>query len=307
MPDDLQDESLSDLFDERSRLLAMAFRILGSRADAEDAVQDTYARWYRMTDEERAAVRVPAAWLTTALGRVSLNMLGSARHRREQYVGQWLPEPTAARGAGPGTVAGAPGPVDPADRVTLDDEVSMALMVVLESLTPAERVVFVLHDVFRLPFDEIAGIVGRTTQACRTLASSARRHIADRRSGDADPEQQRRVVGSFWAAARSGDLAALVGLLDPHATATSDGGGHVRAALRVVAGADRVARFLLGALGKSDDLVAELENDGAEPQLVIRRGDMVVGVGSFHVVGERVADIWLVLNPEKLRTWNPES
>src|SRR5689334_5655567 len=169
-------ESVADLLDERARLLAIGYRMLGSRAEAEDAVQDTYVRWYRLTDEERDAIRVPAAWLTTTMTRVCLNVLGSARHRRESYVGQWLPEPVA-----PDSTLAPVEAADPADRVTLDDEVTMALMVVLESMTPAERVAFVLHDLFAYTFDEVAEMVGRSPQACRKLASSARQHVAEQR------------------------------------------------------------------------------------------------------------------------------
>lgn len=287
--------------DERARLMAIGYRMLGSRAEAEDAVQETYVRWYRLDAAEQAAIRNPAAWLTTAMTRVCLNVLDSARHRRETYVGEWLPEPLAvgsplARGAG--AVA-----ADPAEHAALADEVTMALMVVLDSLTPAQRVALVLHDVFGYPFDEIAEMVGRTPQAVRKLASRARRHVEEERRRDATPVQQRQVVESFMAACLTGDVAALVARLDPAAVATSDGGGQVRAALRPVVGADRVARFLVGAFRKSPDLEARLEDAGGETRLVLHRDGGVAAVATFRVVEDRVSNIWLTLNPRKLGSW----
>lgn len=296
-----QPESVAQLLDERARLMAIGYRMLGSRAEAEDAVQETYVRWYRMDATEQAAVRNPAAWLTTAMTRVCLNVLDSARHRRESYVGEWLPEPLAtgsplARGAEVLTT-------DPADHASLADEVTMALMVVLDSLTPAERVALVLHDVFGYPFDEIAEMVGRTPRAVRRLASTARRHVDEERRREVTPIQQRQVVESFMAACLTGDVATLVARLDPDAVATSDGGGQVRAALRPIVGADRVARFLVGAFSKSTDLEAELEDSGGETRLVLRRAGAVAAVATFRVVDSRVSNIWLMLNPRKLGSW----
>ena len=287
--------------DERARLLAIGYRMLGSRAEAEDAVQETYVRWYRLDAAEQAAIRNPAAWLTTAMTRVCLNVLDSARHRRETYVGEWLPEPLAvgsplARGAA--AVA-----ADPAEHAALADEVTMALMVVLDSLTPAQRVALVLHDVFGYPFAEIAEMVGRTPQAVRKLASTARRHVEEERRRDATPVQQRQVVESFMAACLTGDVAALVARLDPAAVATSDGGGQVRAALRPVMGADRVARFLVGAFSKSPDLGTRLEDAGGETRLVLHRDGGVAAVATFRVVEDQVSNIWLTLNPRKLGSW----
>lgn len=293
-------DSVAQLLDERARLLAIGYRMLGSRAEAEDAVQETYVRWYRLTEDEQAGIRNPAAWLTTAMTRVCLNVLDSARHRRESYVGEWLPEPLAAGSVllGPGAPA-----ADPADQAALADEVTMALMVVLDALTPGERVALVLHDVFGYRFDEIAEMVGRTPQAVRKLASTARRHVEDERRRASTPVQQRQVVESFVEACLTGDVATLVGCLDPSAVATSDGGGRVRAALRPVVGADRVARFLVGALRKSTDLVASLEDGGDETRLVLRRGGVVAAVATFRVRNGLVSNIWLTLNPDKLGTW----
>jgi RNA polymerase sigma-70 factor (ECF subfamily) len=209
---------LDELLGERQHLLNVAFRMLGAMNDAEDVVQETYARWFRLEEAERERIEIPAAWLTRVAARICLDVLGSARHRREQYVGEWLPEPTPETRVGAGTVT-----ADPLERVTLDDSVTMALLVVLESLTPAERVAFVLHDVFALPFEEIAEIVGRTPQACRKLASSARRHVRDGRAREVSPAVHTRTVRAFWDACQTGDVTALLAVLDPDVVARSDG------------------------------------------------------------------------------------
>jgi RNA polymerase sigma-70 factor (ECF subfamily) len=298
--DRAHDPSLTQALGERRHLLNLAFRMLGTAADAEDAVQETYARWFRLTEAERAAIRSPQGWLTRVASNVCLDVLGSARHRREQYVGEWLPEPLAADAIGGGSTT-----VDPLDHVTLDDSVTMALLVVLESLSPAERVAFVLHDVFALPFDEIAEIVGRTPQAARKLASSARKHIAERRQREATAEKHAEVVEQFWAACAGGDLTGLLRLLDPEVVTRVDGGGKVRAALNPIRGADRVARFLLGALSKQAELRATLETVNDRAGMVFRLHGTVIGVVSFDVKHDRIADVWLVMNPDKLSTFTP--
>ena len=305
-----ESEALGELLDERDHLINLAFRMLGSMNDAEDVVQQTYVRWFQLGDAERAAIERPRAWLTTVASRICLNILDSARVRRERYVGEWLPEPLpsfaaagASGGAGAAGSAGAPA-VDPLDRITLDDSVSMALLVVLESLTPAERVAFVLHEVFGVPFAEIAEIVGRSPEATRQLASSARRHIRDLRSRPTDASEHARLVTAFRLACESGDLDALVGILDPGVTSVSDGGGKVRAALRPVVGADNVARFLLGILQKATDItVGECDVNG-EPGLVIGRGDQVVGIVALGTDSGRIRDVWIMMNPDKLEAWN---
>jgi RNA polymerase sigma factor (sigma-70 family) len=174
--DDQGDPGLSAIMSERRQLINLAYRLLGSLADAEDVVQETYARWYAMSAGEQRAIESPGAWLMTVASRICLNLLGSARARRETYVGDWLPEPLPEPTEWTTGHSGAGG-TDPADRVTLDESVTMAFLVVLDSMTPAERVAFVLHDVFRYPFGEVAEIVGRTPAACRQLASSARRRV----------------------------------------------------------------------------------------------------------------------------------
>ncbi|HEV2934431.1 MAG TPA: sigma-70 family RNA polymerase sigma factor [Streptosporangiaceae bacterium] len=170
------DPGLSAIMSERRQLINLAYRLLGSLADAEDAVQETYARWYAMSRQQQEAIQSPGGWLTTVASRICLDLLGSARARRERYVGEWIPEPLPNPAE---WISGRPGdiPADPADRVTLDESVNMAFLVVLESMTPAERVAFILHDVFGYSFAEVAQIAGRTPAACRQLASSARRRI----------------------------------------------------------------------------------------------------------------------------------
>ena len=184
------DPGLRAVMSERRQLINLTYRLLGSLADAEDAVQETYARWYAMSREQQEAIESPGAWLTKVASRICLDLLGSARARRDRYVGEWIPEPLPEptdwiNGRSGGTTA------DPADRVTLDESVGMAFLVVLESMTPAERVAFILHDVYRYSFAEVAEIVGRTPAACRQLASSARRRI----QASKDPRDAGRPAG----------------------------------------------------------------------------------------------------------------
>jgi RNA polymerase sigma-70 factor (ECF subfamily) len=287
---------------ERGMLMSLAYRMLGTVADAEDAVQETYARWYRMTPAERDAIENPAAWLTRVAGRVCLDQLGSARARRESYVGEWLPEPLPG-GAG---MFATPASTDPLDRVTLDESISTALLVVLESLTPAERVAFVLHDVFAMPFAEIAEVVGRSSEACRQLASSARRHVRERRAGSATRERHDEVVRAFTAAAASGEFAALIAVLDPDVRLLSDGGGLASASLRPVLGADRVARFLLGLREKRGPQLEWSVVETADGlSLAFGERGVIDTVLVADVRGGRVGSLWIMRNPEKLRLWNP--
>ena len=187
-------------------------------------MQETYARWYALSRQEQDAIESPGAWLTTVASRVCLNVLRSARTRRETYVGEWIPEPLPEPGEWlTGDRGGAA--ADPADRVTLDESVSMAFLVVLESMTPAERVAFVLHDVFRYSFAEVASIAGRSPAACRQLASSARRRVRAAQPPAAPAARQARVIREFRQAWEARDITALIGLLDPDATAIADSGG----------------------------------------------------------------------------------
>jgi RNA polymerase sigma factor (sigma-70 family) len=288
----------ADVLGERRHLLSLSFRMLGTFAEAEDAVQETYARWYRMSQADRDEINVPRAWLTRVASRVCLDVLDSARARRERYIGPWLPEPLPTRDFIRATA------VDPLDRITLDDSVSTALLVVLESMTPAERVVFVLHDVFALPFGEIAEVVGRSQVACRQLATSARRRVSETRNQHVTRAQHDDVVRAFSAAASSGQLDQLIEVLDPDVVLRSDGGGFVTAARNPVVGADRVGRFLLGIITKPSNItVAELQtNDGLA--FAMWEDGRIVGVVNLGVADSVISDVWMVLNPEKLLLWN---
>jgi RNA polymerase sigma factor (sigma-70 family) len=307
------DPGLSAVMGERRQLINLAYRMLGSLAEAEDAVQETYARWYAMAPEQREAIESPGGWLTTVASRICLDLLGSARARRERYVGEWIPEPVPdpAEWAG-GRPGGATDPADPADRVTLDESVNMAFLVVLESMTPAERVAFILHDVFRYPFAQVAEIVGRTPAACRQLASSARRRIRAAQgptttttTATATPTaRQAGIVRDFKRAWDARDIDALVGLLDPDATVTADGGGLATAALEPIEGAERIARYYVDLAGKTPDNVTILERTvNGQPGLVAQQDGVTVGVLAFEVTGDRITHIWAIRNPDKLRPW----
>ncbi|HEY1825986.1 MAG TPA: RNA polymerase sigma factor SigJ [Acidimicrobiales bacterium] len=293
---------LGAVIDERPRLLNIAYRLLGSLSEAEDAVQEAYARWFAMSQQQRDAIESPGAWLNTVTSRICLNVLSSARSRRETYVGEWIPEPlprvSERYSTGSGDVT-----IDPADRITLDESISMALLVVLESMTPAERVSFVLHDVFRFPFAEVADIVGRSPAACRQLATSARRRIHVEKSASTSPTQRAKIVRDFKLAWEAKDIAALVGLLDPGSTANTDGGGLVTAVLEPTNGARQIARGCVTFALQAPGLEILERTVNGQPGLIARRDDLTVAVMAFDVVDDRVQEIWTVLNPEKLRPW----
>jgi RNA polymerase sigma-70 factor (ECF subfamily) len=287
---------------ERRHLINLAYRMLGSLADAEDVVQETYARWYAMSRQQQEAIESPGAWLTTVASRICLDVLGSARARRERYVGEWVPEPLPDRTEWISGRAGGTS-IDPADRVTLDESINMAFLVVLDSMTPAERVAFILHDVFRYPFAEVAEIVGRTPAACRQLASSARRRIRASRPPAPPTARQAGIVRAFKRAWEARDIDALVGLLDPGATAIGDGGGLVSAAPRPIEGGEQVARFFVDVAGRASNLTLLERTVNGQPGLVAQRDGATVSVLAFDVAGDRIKHIWAVLNPEKLRPW----
>lgn len=300
----------------RRRLTGLAYRMLGSWTEAEDAVQETWLR-YAATPE----VQNPAAWLTTVCARICLDQLRSARVRREAYVGPWLPEPLVERLPAPDA--------DPAETAERMDAVSVALLLVLERLRPEQRVAFVLHDVFAVPFDQIAAVLGTSPEAARQMASRARRTVADDRAARhrTDLAEQRRVVSAFLAAAQRGDLRALAAALAPDVVMVGDGGGVVGAARHPVEGAERVARFLRGLFRRGAlvgtftyepvlvngdfGLAVEARPNPGEalpgPAGIARRPDEPQRyILSFAIADGRVVAIYDQLNPEKLthvRVW----
>jgi RNA polymerase sigma-70 factor, ECF subfamily len=296
-------EPSDEVMQERRQLMNVAYRLLGSLVEAEDAVQETYARWYAMSQEQQQAIESPGAWLTKVASRVCLDLLRSARVRRDRYVGEWLPEPLPAptewiNGRSDGRTT------DPADHVTLDESISMAFLVVLESMTPAERVAFVLHDVFRYSFAEVAEIVGRTPAACRQLASSSRGRIGASRSSATPAAQQAGLVREFKRAWEAKDVNALIDLLDPSATAIADGGGRVAAALHPVAGSEQIARYLGELVDRVPaGLVLFERSVNGQPGLVAQVDGITVAVFAFQVASNRIRRIWAVRNPDKLRLW----
>ncbi|MEY7970732.1 RNA polymerase sigma factor SigJ [Saccharomonospora xinjiangensis] len=253
----------------RAHLLAVGYRLTGSLADAEDAVQETWLRWAGLSDERRRAVRNVRAWCTTVVGRVCLDRLRSAAARRERYVGEWLPEPIV-------TPLGAARPDDPLDVVVRDDAVRMAAMVVLDTLTPQQRVAFVLHDAFDVPFDEVASILGCSTAAARQHASRGRKAVADAEPPPRESlEHQRQVVERFLAAVVSGDVNAVAEVLHPDVRLVGDSDGKARTARRVLVGAEKIARFAVG--------VAASYRPGA---LTSARPVLVNGDLGFHATAE---------------------
>lgn len=301
--DDQNDPGLSAIMSERRRLINLGYRLLGSLADAEDVVQETYARWYAMSAREQQAVESPGAWLVTVASRICLNLLGSARARRETYVGDWIPEPLPEPTEWITGRSGADG-IDPADRVTLDESVTMAFLVVLDSMTPAERVAFVLHDVFRYPFGEVAEIVGRTPAACRQLATSARRRIRTAQTPTGPSAGQAGLVRQFKTAWEVKDIDALISLLDPDATATADGGGLAVTHQHPLVGGEQIARAYAEIARVSGDRTTFLEcTVNGLPGLVAQQDGNIATVFAFEIAGDRIRHIWAVRNPEKLRPW----
>ena len=268
----------------RPRLLRLAYSELGDLGEAEDVVQEA---WLRLERVDTDAIKNLDGWLTTVIARLALDRLRSARVRRETYVGPWLPEPLVSE--------------DPADRVTLDESVSYALLTVLEQLSPAERTAFVLHDVFDVPFGEVAEVVGRTPEAVRQLASRARRHVdRERPRFTASRDEHDRAVRAFAQAVGEGDLEGLVEVLDPDAVWTTDGGGRATAARKPLRGRERVARAWAALSRKTVYAPVEIELNG-ELGLLVPAADGHRAALSFVVSGGRITRIDAVRNPEKLR------
>src|SRR6202522_1315291 len=287
---------------ERRQLINLTYRLLGSLAEAEDAVQETAARWYPMSGPQQAAIEAPGAWLTTVASRICLTGLGSARARRETYVGEWIPEPLPEPAE---WITGRPRgtTMDPADRVTLDESVGMAFLVVLESMTPAERVAFILHDVFRYSFAEAAEIGGLPPAAPRQLPSSARRRIRAAQPAAPPAARQASIVREFKRAWEAGDIGALIGLLDPGATAIADSGGLVSAVLQLIEGGEQVARAAADFADRAPGLTMLERTVNGQPGLVGQQNGITVAVVAFDFAGDRIKHIWVILNPDKLRPW----
>ncbi|MER6948846.1 RNA polymerase sigma-70 factor [Nonomuraea sp. NPDC000554] len=287
-------------FDEhRSLLTGVAYRILGSVADAEDVVQETWLRW---SGVDEAAVADPKAYLVRVTSRSALDRLRWAKSRRESYVGPWLPEP----------ISTAP---DAAEHAELAASVELALLVVLETLSPLERAVFVLREAFDLPFSEIAQVIGRAEPATRQLAKRARDHVQEKRPRfDVDPGERRRITERFVNASVNGDLDGLIELLSSDVTLVSDGGGKARSPLRALTGADNVTRFLMStttpegiakfmaSIGVQDyaDFSFGVQEVNGGPAMVLFAGGRVVTVISLLVSDGRIDTIYLLANPDKI-------
>jgi RNA polymerase sigma-70 factor (ECF subfamily) len=279
----------------RPQLTRVAYGMLGSVAEAEDVVQEA---WLRLERSDPTETRDLRAWLTTVVGRLSLDALGSARRRRESYVGEWLPEPVVEE-------YGAE------ENPTLDESVSTALLVVLERLSPAERTAFLLHDVFDLPFDKVASVVGRSPAAVRQLASRARTHVeAGKPRFPADSDEEARIVAAFAVAWQEGDHEALLGLLDPDAIMRSDGGGRVPSAGKPLLGADRITRALVA-------FTRSAGRRGEEPRGRFARVNGATGlivhdrystsVVSLTIDSGHITAVDIVRNPDKLRGLTEET
>ncbi|MYS11983.1 RNA polymerase sigma-70 factor [Streptomyces sp. SID6041] len=292
MPTDLPTDTPTARFEEhRALLLGVAYRMLGRAADAEDVVQEAWLRW---TAEDRAGVREPRAFLVRITTRLALDRLRQTTARRESYVGPWLPEPVVTD-FGPTTP-------DTAERALLADSVSLAVLVVLESLSPPERAVFVLREAFGFPYAEIAAALDRSEAAVRQLAGRARRHVDERRPRyDVDPAARRDLTERFLAAAAGGDLGGLLDLLAPDVRLVGDSGGKSRAPLRIIEGADKVGRFL-HATARSADAALDvrlLELNGAPALLALADGrpDSVLQI---EILDGRVQRVHIIRNPDKL-------
>jgi RNA polymerase sigma-70 factor, ECF subfamily len=276
----------------RDLLFAVAYRMLGTVTDAEDTVQDSWIRW---SSAPRNDVADPKAYLVRIVTNASLGRLRSARARREAYVGPWLPEPMLTS-------------PDVADRAELTESVSLAMLVVLESLTPEERAVFVLREVFGFSHAEIASSLGRSEVGVRQLAHRAREHVQARRPRfDVDRGQQQEVTRRFLAAAMGGDLDGLMSVLAPDVVLISDGGGKARAAVRPIRGAVKVASFIRGISGRpyqgyqAGDITAATVDINGTPGVLLSAGGQILAAVTATVADERITAIQLVVNPDKLR------
>lgn len=271
---------------EYDRLFALAYRMLGRVTEAEDVVQDAYERWHTAT-----GVRSPRAFLTTVVTRLCIDRLRAARQERERYVGPWLPEPLVTDPR-----------ADPARQAELADALSTAFLLLLETLTPVERAVHLLHDVFNYSFADVAEVVGKNETNCRQIARRARQHLAGRTARfDTSPETRERLVQEFRQVCETGNLDGLIALLAADVTLYSDGGGRVTAALKPIYGADRVRRFLEGIVRKAPpSLRLHYAEVNGQPGLIATVGEQPRSVWAFDIAGGRVQNIYAVVNPDKL-------
>ncbi|BAX94158.1 RNA polymerase sigma-70 factor [Mycobacterium shigaense] len=274
----------------RPLLFTIAYEILGSATDADDVLQDSYLRWAAV---ELAAVNDTKSYLAQLVTRQSLNALRAGARRREEYVGPWLPEPLLLDDQ------------DPSADVVLAESVSMAMLVLLETLSPDERAVFVLHEVFGFDYGEIAEAVGRTAPTVRQVAHRAREHVRARRKRfDAkDPRRNAEITAQFLATAASGDVHALMAMLAPEATWTADSGGKVSAARRPVVGAERVARAIAGLMRRAAaeaTLRVEMVTCNSAPAVLLYLGDHLEGVITLEIAGEKITNFYVMRNPDKL-------
>jgi RNA polymerase sigma-70 factor (ECF subfamily) len=282
----------------RRRLLGMAYRMLGSMAEAEDAVQEAYLRWH---DTDRDIVKEPRAFLMTTTTRICLDVLKSARMKREEYVGPWLPEPITDTAS-----------LAPDAQTELAEDLSVALLLALDRLSPLERAAFLLHDVFDYSFSQIADALDRNEAACRQLASRARTRVREARpkgltpprgaTKSIDPRHQE-LLSAFISASRSGDVERLTRMLASDARLVTDGGGKVPAALNVIEGNDRIAAFLAGVVRKgfTDDMSLRFEVVNGLPGLLIVGPNGLVQTNAFEFDGDAVTAIYIVRNPDKLK------
>jgi RNA polymerase sigma-70 factor, ECF subfamily len=283
-----RDPGFKDFAEQRDLLFTVAYEITGSVADAEDVVQESYLRWSELDDGARDQVRNTRAYLARIATRQALNRVRSRSRQREEYVGPWLPEPLIT----------AP---DIADDVVLAESVTTAMMLVVQSLSPDERAVFVLHEVFGFAHNEIAEAIGKSVAAVRQIGHRARSHVRARRPRFApDDAAEAKVVERFMTAVATGDLQGLMDVLAPDVVLLNDGGGKVRAALRPVITADNVARLLIGLTKQLGVLSAEPAMINGRPGILIFLDGILDTVGSFDIDGNLLSGIYLVRNPDKL-------
>jgi len=272
----------------RSLLFSVAYRMLGSRTDAEDMLQETFLRWQQAADSD---IRDPRAFLVTVITRLCINQLQSARSKREEYVGQWLPEPLVESTESPINMAG------------IDGSLSMAFLVLLERLTPVQRAVFLLREVFDYEYQEIADMLNLTEGNCRQILKRAKEHVAiDRPRFDVSREQQQRLLQQFLQTASQGDMQGLIALLSEEVVLYTDGGGKATAVPNPIFGAEKVARFFTAGRKKllPRDIVRRYAEINGQPGVIAYQNGTVFGVLTLDISAGKIGNIYIVRNPEKL-------